>query len=285
MSKTVRFPEDDWSPRHDQDSGIGSTSTDQNIRGRAEYNQGRPRQSAKPYNVLEDLERYREKYRIADAAANRLNVEKQELIQDKRDLKGQVEQLLRDNHLLAEQNKGLLNENAYLQQRVHDLDASADYLMSGGSGESSTGSSGLKRSKSKSKRDRAAEKVAEKEDEDLEVRLRDRLNGPSTKSSSGHHRSSSGQHKKSGSRRASMSSNRPYIEEAPRDPTRPPLSRIETHHYYTTAPPQMGSPHTLTSRPKKSSPRSSTISDSETPRYTGDYIKYPLPPDVSHKSR
>ncbi|ETS85382.1 hypothetical protein PFICI_03407 [Pestalotiopsis fici W106-1] len=264
--RTVRFRESDSSSRPSppsRDSGLGSSTDQTYIRGRSDRFFTAQDHDTQRFNVgalqealdscREEKGKYKSKAHDLDAQLNAC--------------KSTLREKELENRSLREENSTLRHQRDTFESEVHDLrrrlaPSEPDYMMSGGSGESSNG---LGRTRSK-----------RQDGQDQKNRLRERINmvnepAPSNRDSIR-------------GRRLSMShTTAPY----PRDtvdsrPSRgPPLTtrgfqHIDaTNNNYTTSAP-VGSPTTFRTE-SLSSPRSTT-STLNTFMTGGDYVPEPLPP-------
>ncbi|KAI0130297.1 hypothetical protein BJ170DRAFT_593810 [Xylariales sp. AK1849] len=297
-NRSVRFPDDpgNRSSRRSRDSGVGSSSTEQaGTGGRPDRRftvQDREEQWRNPRalqealdTATEALEKYKKKCLELDQA---VSTGKKDLRESEARWRAQCdhnEELKQENGLLREQ--VIAHKDAFDDMRDQRDDWRQKYLsetspvsgvpmMSGGSGESSDG---IKRTKSK--RDSG---------KDQKARLKERINKGTVDSEAPSSKSHHGSHKTRERRRSisvSTSSRTPYIEEPPKDRSRPPLTR--GYDNYTTAPIASTSISrtdayvAISTVPRTTEP---TVSSTyRTAGYqTGDYVPHPLPPD-NHSER
>ncbi|KAI1867816.1 uncharacterized protein JN550_006957 [Neoarthrinium moseri] len=296
VDKTVRFDEDrPRSSRRSRDSALGSSTEQAHVGGRSDRRftaQDREDQSLNVHALQEALTTANQHLR--EQKKKNLELE-QQLSACRKELR-ETNASLREKHdestTLRADNSALRTQAQVDQDTMYTLrqtiayyqESESEYLMSGGSGESSNGGKTSKH-KSHSKHD----------GEDMKEKLKDRINRnnneaeASTKHS---HRASQVSQKKPTRARSSSRSTRtrePYIEDPSMDRTRPP-STMATRGFdhYTTSPMTPA----LTSRIDQ--PMMSPVPRTHQPgvSYTvggypssGNYVVTPLPPKESDRGR
>ncbi|KAK9778167.1 hypothetical protein SCAR479_05137 [Seiridium cardinale] len=286
--RSVRFGDEDrsrTSPRS-RDSGFGSSTEQAHVGGRSDRIFTAQDYEDQRYNVRalqealdssnDDVGRYKKKVGDLDQelSSSRKIVREQET---------KMRGLITANETLKDTHKGLLkeieslkDENFDLRQRLTTYSPSdPEYMMSGGSGESSDG---VRRSRSK--------RHGKNDSQELKDRMKERINKGNQEAEASASKSTHKDSEKKRERRQSVSkaTRKPYIEEPPNTDRRerrgPPVTtRGFDHLNYTTSPPA-SSPARVDHA--ASSPRSSGPSSyaSYAPS-SGDYYPAPLPPKNS----
>jgi hypothetical protein len=190
--------------------------------------------------------------------------------------------LMDENTALEEQIEGLKDENLVLRQRLASVMSSeSDFVMSGGSGESSDG---VKRSGSK--------RHSKSGSHELKDRMKQRINKGNPEAEASSSKSSHKDLEKKRERRSSMSQDtrkEPYIEKLPRADRRdrgrgPPLTTrgFEGSNYITDPP--LRSSSTVGMDAAAMSPRSGVSSSHNAYPIAGDYYPSVLPPKTDTKN-
>lgn len=282
--RSVRFTEDEVRSRghRSRDSGLGSSTEQAHVGGKSDRIFTAKDIEDQRFNIralqeaLEssngDVTRYKNKAQSLDtelSTARRTIREKETLL---RECITENQTLRKENDNLRLDNDSLRDENYDLRQQLTDPSLyDGEYMMSGGSGESSDG---VKRSKSKRR---------SKPDMKDQMKVRINRGNPEVEATSSKPRKDSDKERRP--RRSESRTRPPYIEEAPtigKDRSRPPVTRHPGN--YTTEP-SVSSRTSMQANASVMTPRTThgvTYNQSTT---TGDYVPYALPPEKHSSER
>lgn len=306
------------SSRHERDSGLGSTSTEQaHVGSKSERRfteQDRQTQRSNHGAVLEALDRANEKNekykkKLYDVDSLRLTaistVREQNgkiagLQEENASLKQDKAVLQQDNTALREQNEVLRVQGHEYRTTIHELTDRTNALELENddlrrnvryypepidpeammSGGSGESSEGLRRSRSK--------RSSRHGSKDFNEHMKERMNRNNPEAQASSSKPSHGSQKKEHRRSASKVRKQPYIEEPPPDRTRPPLTTRFDHYTTTTT---LTSPKTSRYDPPQMSPVPRTTNPTVNPYQVtgyatgGDYVPTSIPPEQRPTSR